>query len=192
MRHLKKYLTACIMLVAIMKNSFAFAQEFNPKTFPLKNTSWYLSVEYIESLRRNGNELNLKLSKEQTSYKIEFLNDTQYKVSFKDKTKKLKTFTGTYKFSITSDRENIIEFDYDNFSNVRDRKGNLLELVPPPFIPFLEIEEFEKLNTIEKLQVLFSRSYIWGESENILYLNRTLLKEDLENYKKRGLIQMKK
>lgn len=65
--------------------------------FPLQHTTWYFNIKYDESTSFSSqNQINMVLTQEEQPYKIEFIDDIHFKVSYVGKNKKMQSVGGTY------------------------------------------------------------------------------------------------
>ncbi len=81
------------------KFNFSTERSTFPKSdvFPLQHTTWYFNVAYDESTPFSSqNQIKIVLTQEEQPYKIEFIDDIRFKVSFVGKNKKKQSVGGTY------------------------------------------------------------------------------------------------
>ncbi|MDR2234838.1 MAG: hypothetical protein LBE92_01830 [Chryseobacterium sp.] len=147
--------------------------------YPLQNTTWYFTSDYTESRSYSDqNELDLKLTKEKQSHKIEFTDDIHFKVSYTDKTNKPATITGTYDSGANS-----IAFSIDAEAPkpaAKTRNGIPVKVPEPiPTPGFQDPKELDRIkNTKAYFRFIFSGGYdsTYYPGDDALHLHRTVYK----------------
>lgn len=67
------------------------------ETYPLQHTTWYFTAKYERSPSNSEyNEMRIIFGKEKTAYKIEFVDDINFKLTYTDPKKKTHVYQGQY------------------------------------------------------------------------------------------------
>lgn len=126
--------------------------------YPLHNTSWYVKVSFDEATSYSSQEkVKLVLTQEEQPYKIDFIDDVRFKVSYVGKNKKTQTIGGTYSYGYTS-----IGFTCEAEKEKIERYVNGKPLYEEiPLAPqYYSLEQLEKIkDTPAYFQFVFSRNY---------------------------------
>ncbi len=132
------------------------------ETYPLQHTTWYFTANYERSQSNSEyNEMRLIYGKEKTAYKIEFVDDIHFKVTYTDQKKQAHVYQGKYQ----NYKSDIYFFNLEGGWSDRDKTGRALESPPENYMgakSFLtDPKNFaEAAGTARYLRFIFSKSYV--------------------------------
>ncbi|WP_296151454.1 hypothetical protein [uncultured Flavobacterium sp.] len=159
------------------KSSFNKKYIFRLKPiYPLQNTTWYFDLNYTKSQGYSDkNIIEVLLKKDISNYKIDFIDDIHYIITFVDAKKVSRKLTGTY----DNDNGEKIHFHTDYVASEIEPKSKSRikymqeERIPP--VDYIEIEKLNKLkNTIKYFEFFFNHSFQILESTNKITLNTSV------------------
>lgn len=154
----KKYYPVKYTLMYDKGTKFNISDERNtfPVTgiYPFQHTTWYFKVSYEASKAHSDeNNIDIILGKEETPYKIEFTDDENFKITYRDKKGQSRIWNGKY-FNDKSD----IDFRYaETPETSKDKNGKILHPVPAFFYDPKELAKAE--GTLDYFQFIFLRGY---------------------------------
>ena len=136
------------------------------RDYPFQNSTWYFDVICKNS--KNYSDIfvvDINLTKEKTPYKIDFIDDKNFKVTYLDRNKKAKIFSGTY----SSGQDISFTYPYPVSEKItKNAKGETMKLTTLP--PVLYLDNAEDLNktkdSVDYFYFLFNKSYEWNLSSS--------------------------
>jgi len=142
--------------------------------YPVQKTTWYFKTKYEKSPSNSDqNELKVTFGKQKTDYKIIFVDDESFLVTYTDK--RGQSYINSGKYNIEG---NMIDFRYDRTQEIKkDRNGKTIKEIPePPQVTprFNDPKDFhDSKGTRGYFQFLFSMSYesVYNKVDDILELN---------------------
>ncbi|WP_343564018.1 hypothetical protein [Sphingobacterium sp.] len=130
-------------------------------TYPFQNTTWYFSAKYERSSSSSEyNDMRLILSREKTAYKIEFVDDIHFKVTYTDPKKKAHIYQSRY-----NNYKSEINFYANSFEWAdKDNMGRALETMPEKYAGsdsfFGDPKNFARAaGSARYFRFIFSKSY---------------------------------
>ncbi|WP_104385456.1 hypothetical protein [Sphingobacterium sp. HMA12] len=131
------------------------------ETYPLQHTTWYLTAKYERSPSNSEyNEMRLIFGKEKTAYKIDFVDDINFKITYTDPKKKTHVYQGEYQ----NYKSDISFFNRQGGWSDKDKSGRALAT---PGEQYMGKESFyedpkkfaEAAGTARYLRFIFSNNY---------------------------------
>jgi len=157
------------------------------ETYPFQNTTWYFSAKYDRSPSSSeSNAMQLILGKEKTAYKIEFVDDIHFKVTYTDPKKKAHVYQSTY-----NSYKSEISFYANSYEWAdKDKMGRALVTMPEKYAGadsfFYDPKNFARAaGTARYFRFIFSKSYRW-----LYHINGGFMELNKQEFKEQGDTKM--
>lgn len=131
------------------------------ETYPLQHTTWYFTAKYERSPSNSEyNEMRLIFSKEKTVYKIEFVDDINFKITYTDPKKKAHVYQGQYQ----NYKSDISFFNPQGGWSEKDKTGRALAISDEQYMGtesfYEDPKKFaEAAGTARYFRFIFSNNY---------------------------------
>ena len=142
--------------------------------YPFQNTSWNFDISYKKSDNYSDrNEIKIKLTKENSTNRIEFIDDLNYVITFTDKNKKVQKLKGTYRNYLGLD----FKTDYEKKVKKAQPKNGIPSVPELEHVPFhyIEVAEINQVKNMRKyFEFFFNHSFDFTDYGDAIYLEKTL------------------
>lgn len=151
------------------------------ETYPLQHTTWYFQAKYERSPSNSeDNEMRIVFGKEKTAYKIDFVDDINFKLTYTDPKKKTHVYQGQYQ----NYKSDISFFNRQDGWSDKDKTGRALAM---PGEQYMGKESFyedpkkfaEAAGTARYFRFIFSNNYqsIYHPDLDLMELSKREAKE---------------
>lgn len=166
----------------LIKVSFIYQKDENSRkyifplenNYPFQNTSWNFDISYKKSDNYSDrNEIKIKFTKDNSTNRIEFIDDLNYVITFTDKNKKVQKLKGTYRNYLGLD----FKTDYEKKEKKAQPKNGIPSVPEVEHVPFhyMEVAEINQVKNMRKyFEFFFNHSFDVTDYGDAIYLEKTL------------------